>query len=97
LCASTPNAPFPGAENPAREYLEGMVALVLMAYGIGLALREAVRERVLGGSGSYRLYSGLFVLLRLKVKVSYGDIPKIVQQSLSLFPRPALSPVSTHV
>ena len=50
MCASTPNAPFPGAENPAREYLKGMVALVLMAYGIGLALGEAVRERVLGGS-----------------------------------------------
>ena len=74
-----------------------MVALVLMAYGIGLALREAVRERVLGGSRSYRLYSGLFVLLRLKVKVSYEDTPKIAEQSLSLFPWLALSPVSTHV
>jgi len=52
---------------------------------------------VFGGSRSYRLYSGLFVLLRLKVKVSYEDIPKIVEQSLSLFPRLALSPVSTHV
>ena len=83
--------------NKAREYLEGMVALMLMAYGIGLALGEAVRETVFGGSRSYRLYSGLFVLLRLKVKVSYEDIRKIVEQSLSLFPWLALSPVSTHV
>ena len=36
-----------------------MVAVVLMAYGIGLALGEAVREMVLGGSESF------FVLLRL--------------------------------
>ena len=83
--------------NKAQEYLEGMVALMLMAYGIGLALGEAVRETVFGGSRSYRLYSGLFVLLRLKVKVSYEDIRKIVEQSLSLFPWLALSPVSTHV
>ena len=61
--------------NKAREYLEGMVALRLPAYGIGLALGEAVRETVLGGSRSYRLYSGLFVLLRLKVKVELRGYP----------------------
>jgi len=69
----------------------------LMAYGIRLILGEVSRKMIFGKSKRYRLYSGLFVLLRLKVKVSYEDIPKIVEQSLSLFPRLALSPVSTHV
>jgi len=62
--------------NKAREYLEGMVALVLMAYGIGLILGEVSRKMIFGKSKRYRLYSGLFVLLRLKVKVSYEDIPR---------------------
>jgi len=73
-----------------------MVALVLMAYGIGLALGEAVRERVFGGSRGYRLYSGLFVLLKLRVKVGYEDMREIMERSLSLFPRLTL-PVPTRV
>lgn len=59
-----------------------MVALVLMAYGIGLALGEAVRERVLGGSRGYRLYSGLFILLKPRVKVNYEDMREIGERSL---------------
>ena len=53
-----------------------------MVYGIELALKETVRERVLGGYGSHRLYSGLFVLLKLRV--SYEDLQKVVERSLSL-------------
>ena len=33
--------------NKTQEYLEGMVALVLIAYGIGLVLGEVMREMVL--------------------------------------------------
>ena len=58
------------------------MALVFMVYGIELALEETVRERVLGGYGSHRLYSGLFVLLKLRV--SYEDLQKVVERSLSL-------------
>ena len=72
-----------------------MVALMLMAYGIGLALGEAVRERVFGGSRGYRLYSGLFVLLQLRV--SHEDMREIGERSLSLFPRLMVPPVPTHV
>jgi len=43
-----------------------MVLLMLMVYGVGSALGEAVRERVFGSSRSYWLYSGLFGLLRLE-------------------------------
>ena len=73
------------------------MALVLMAYGIGLALREAVRERVLANSKYYRVYSGLFVLLKLKVKVGLEDVGNIAEHTLSSFPQLTLSPVSTHV
>ena len=80
--------------NKTQEYLEGMVALMLMAYGIGLVLGEVMREMVLWGSKSYRLYSGLFVLLRLKVRV---DVREVVERALSLFPCSPASPVSSHV
>ena len=55
---------------------------------------EVMREMVLWGSKSYRLYSGLFVLMRLKVRV---DVRKVVERALSLFPCPPASPVSSHV
>jgi len=60
-------------------------------------LGEVMREMVLWGSKSYRLYSGLFVLLKLKVKVGHEDVCKIVERALSLFPCPLASPVSSHV
>ena len=69
-----------------------MVALMLMAYGIGLVLGEVMREMVLWGSKSYRLYSGLFALLKLKVRV---DVCEVVERALSLFPSASL--VSSHV
>ena len=50
-----------------------------------------MREMVLWGSKNYRVYSGLFVLLKLKVKVSYEDIRKIVERALPLFSWPSFS------
>ncbi len=83
--------------NKAQGYLEGMVALVLMAYGIGLVLGEVVREMIFGSSRNYRLYSGLFVLLKIGVKAGYEDVQRILERALSLFPKPSFPPVSTHV
>jgi len=57
-----------------------------------LALGEVMWEMVFWGSKGYRLYSGLFVLLRLKVRV---DIRKVVERALS--PCLLASPVSSHV
>ncbi len=54
---------------------------------------KAVRGRVLGGYGSYRLYSSLFVWLKLRV--GYEDMQEAAERSLSLSPRLAL-PVPTH-
>jgi len=58
-------------------------------------LGEVLREMIFGKSKKYRLYSGLFVLLKLKVRVSYEDVRKIVERALLLFPWPSPSPVST--
>jgi len=43
------------------------------------------------------MYSGLFVLLKLKVKVGLEDVGKITEHALSSFPQLTLSPVPTHV
>ena len=43
------------------------------------------------------MYSGLFVLLKLKVKVGLEDVKKITEHALSSFPQLALSPVPTYV
>ncbi len=56
----------------------------MIAYGIGLMLGKALREMSFGNSKRYRLYSGLFVLLKLRVKVSHEDMREIVKRSLSL-------------
>ena len=62
-----------------------------------MVLEEVMREMVLWGSKNYRVYSGLFVLLKLKVKVGLEDVGKIAEHALSSFPQLTLSPVPTHV
>jgi hypothetical protein len=83
--------------NKAREYMEGVVALVLMAYVIALLLGEEVRDRVFGSSKRRCLYSGLFVLLNLKVKLSREEVREILARVLSSFQSLIPPPVSTHV
>ena len=62
-----------------------------------MVLGEAVREKILANSRYYRMYSGLSVLLKLKVKVGLEDVGKITEHTLSSFPQLTLSPVPTHV
>jgi hypothetical protein len=83
--------------NKQREQMEKMVALVLLAYAIGLLVGEAIRDRMYGGNGGggsssrsrsrsgsrsrgakekgrkWRLYSGLFVLLKQKLRLGRED------------------------
>ena len=58
-----------------------------------MVLGKVTREMVFWGSKSYRLYSGLFVLLKLKVRV---DIRKVVERALSLVHRYPLSQVMSE-
>ena len=49
-----------------------------------MMLGKVMREMVFCGSKSYQLYSGLFVLSKLRVKVSHEDMREIVKRFLSL-------------
>ena len=67
-----------------------MVALLMMSYVIGLWLGEAVRDALFPEDNrKHELYSGLFVLLKLKLKISHQDYTPFSLQarlpSFSLF------------
>ena len=92
--------------NKRREQMEKVVALVLLAYAIGLLVGEALRDRAYGSgesssppcstSGSRRkrgrgkrweLYSGLFILLKQKLKLGREVIRQLIAEVLEFFRR----------
>jgi len=54
--------------------------------GVRVDIGESGAEKGFGGSGSYRLYSGLLVLLKMRVRVSYEDMRDPGECSLPLTP-----------
>ncbi len=57
--------------NKHRDNMEKMVALLLIAYAIGLWLGETLRPTLFPkGSRKHKLYSSLFVLLKLKLAIT---------------------------
>jgi DDE family transposase len=61
-----------------RPWMEQMVSLVLIAYAIGLILGETLRSSVFPETNPKRkLFSGLFVLLKLKLALPYPEFRKI--------------------
>jgi len=67
-----------------------LVALLMMAYVIRLWLGEAVQDALFPEDNrKHELYSGLFVLLKLKLKISHQDYTRFPLQvrlpSFSLF------------
>jgi hypothetical protein len=72
--------------NKRRSYMEKMVALLVIAYVIGLWLGETLRETLFPGDNrKHNLYSGLFVLLKLKLMISLQDYTRISLQALVAF------------
>lgn len=68
--------------NKHRTLMEKMVALVLLAYAIVLIVGQTLRERLFPeGSRKYLLFSGPFVLLKLRPDIS----PPILAQARSAF------------
>jgi hypothetical protein len=58
--------------------MEQMVAMALIAYAIGLVLGETLRAQFFPRTSRKRkLYSGLFLLLRLKLALPRNDFMKI--------------------
>lgn len=93
--------------------MEKVVALVLLAYAIGLLVGEALRERVSGGEGQGRgphssswratrgkrwhLYSGLFVLLRQKIRLGQAVLRQLLAEVREFFRRLVYADVQSHV
>jgi hypothetical protein len=80
-----------------RHWMEQLVSLALIAYAIGLVLGETLRFHVFPETSRKRkLYSGLFVLLKLKLSLPYNHFMKIQTLALQTFHSIAL-PVRTFV
>ena len=93
--------------NKGREQMEKVVALVLLAYAIGLLVGEALRDRMYGegrGGGNsshshshsgargkrgkkWKLYSGLFILLKQKLRLGREVIRQLITEMLEFFRR----------
>ena len=80
-----------------RQWMEQMVSLALIAYAIGLVLGETLRSHLFSEtSRKRRLFSGLFVLLKLKLPLSNLQFKQISSLALQTF-RSMVIPVQTFV
>ena len=80
-----------------RPWMEQMVALALIAYAIGLVLGETLRTQIFPETSRKRkLYSGLFVLLKLKLSLPYRQFRKFHALASHSF-QTMLLPVRTFV
>ena len=80
-----------------RHWMEQMVSLALIAYAISLVLGETLRAHIFPATSRKRkLYSGLFVLLKLKLSLHYQEFRKINALALQTFHSIVL-PVRTFV
>lgn len=69
-----------------RDHMEKMVALLLIAYAIGLWLGETLRSTLFPkDTRKHKMYSGLFVLLKLKLALSRQDFLPISSLALTSF------------
>jgi hypothetical protein len=80
-----------------RELMEKMVALVLIAYAVALILGETLRSHLFPQTHLKRkLFSGLFVLLRLKLTVPRPQFEQLSRKALQAFAC-IVAPVRTYV
>ena len=83
--------------NKSQHNMEKMVALLLIAYAIGLLVGESLRDEMYGGpqlaSGSsqprtskrWKLYSGLFILIKQKIWLSKAVLDRLITTVLNTF------------
>jgi hypothetical protein len=105
--------------NKKPEQMEKMIALVMLAYSIGVLTGEGVRDVVFGErlqdptkalpteripdqphlrqGRKWKLYSGLFILLKQKLEMPLERRRKIYRQVLPVFKGLVQHPVRTHV
>lgn len=104
--------------NQHQAKMEQIVALVLLAYTLGVLVGEALRDVLYGApptahpdaprvgkparrpqpfSPKWKLYSGLFLLLKQKLSLAHGEVNPIVRTVLDRFRRLVQHPVRTFV
>lgn len=95
--------------NKSQENMEKMAALLLIAYAIGLFVGEALRDEMYTASDSspdasqqpsgkrWKLYSGLFVLLKQKICLSQTTLTQLITTVLRTFSRLVRGNVRTYV
>jgi len=105
--------------NKKPELMEKMIALVMLAYCVGLLTGEGIRDAVyaqhvpdsakvspleripdqpqLRQGQKWKLYSGLFILLKQTLDISRTRRRKICHQVLPVFKGLVQHPVRTHV
>lgn len=83
--------------NKRQENMEKMLALVMIAYSIGLMVGEAIRDRLYDPPNpsqkdpgkrpnrKWYYYSGLFVLLKQKITLSLREIIRLLEEVLHNF------------
>jgi len=80
-----------------RHWMEQMVCLALIAFAIGLVLGETLRSHIFPeNSRKHKLYSGLFVLLKLKLTVDFLEFRRICKTASQIF-QTIIIPVRTPV
>ena len=82
--------------NKTRRNMERMTAIVLLAYAIALLVGEDIRERIYHGTKS-KLYSGLFILLKHRIRLAREAIGESVARAYSLLSGIILGSVRTNV
>jgi hypothetical protein len=83
--------------NKKQENMEKMVALVALAYIIGFLIGEQIRDRMYSGSKKWEQFSGLFILLRRKIRLAREEFIKAMEAAYMLFRTIVLANVRSHV
>jgi len=80
-----------------RHWMEQMICLALIAFAIGLVLGETLRSHIFPEtSRKYKLYSGLFVLLKLKLTLDFLEFRRVCKTASQIF-QSIVMPVRTPV
>lgn len=82
--------------NKSRVKMRKMVALVMLACAIGLLIGEKIREHLYTGKKS-ELYSGLFILLKLKLHLARELVEDAINRAFALFRSIVYGYVRTNV
>ncbi|HPL80815.1 MAG TPA: transposase [Burkholderiaceae bacterium] len=98
--------------NKTQHNMEQLAALTMIAYAVGLLVGEAVRDELYGPAPApsattvppltpaqrkWHRYSGLFILLRQKLRIGRARWRQLVAQTLAAFARLVRPPVRTPV